>query len=30
MWIMDYWKIQDIFNKRMKKDYENGTIIDAI
>lgn len=23
---MDYWKIQDIFHERMKKDYERGVI----
>jgi hypothetical protein len=24
--MMDYWKIQDIFHERMKKDYEGGVI----
>lgn len=23
---MDYWKIQDVFHERMKKDYEDGVI----
>ena len=27
---MDYWKIQDIFNERMKKDYEDGIITNPI
>ena len=27
---MDYWKIQDIFNEKMKKDYENGIITNPI
>ena len=27
---MDYWKIQDIFHERMKKDYENGIITNPI
>ena len=28
--MMDYWKIQDIFHERMKKDYEDGIIINPI
>ena len=27
---MDYWKIQDIFHKRMRKDYEKGVISNPI
>lgn len=27
---MDYWKIQDIFHERMKKDYEGGIIANPI
>ena len=28
--VMDYWKIQDIFHERMKKDYEGGIITNPI
>lgn len=28
--MMDYWKIQDIFHERMKKDYEHGIITNPI
>lgn len=28
--MMDYWRIQDIFHQRMKKDYENGVITNPI
>ena len=27
---MDYWKIQDIFHERMRKDYEKGVISNPI
>jgi len=27
---MDYWKIQDAFHKRMKKDYESGVITNPV
>ena len=27
---MDYWKIQDIFNERMKQDYESGLITNPV
>ena len=27
---MDYWKMQDIFHKRMKQDYEDGVITNPV
>ena len=27
---MDYWKIQEIFHKRMKQDYESGLITNPV